>query len=429
MFSAPLAEQDTFIVQFETTSPGTLAKHGLACIERGLYAEGIMFFALASERLPSHQIQCIAALESLRRAVAGYLHAQDALLAASKQLAASDAEQQAQIVALKKLLPLLTEAEVTAKMQPSSPIHKVRTTQSLRLVRPDEQMDGNEEQAGGIETENTASRDGQTLPALHVTCFGRFEVRRGFASTESLDLCSNAKGQAILRYLITQPQRRASIDRLMAALWPDEEPEAARHKLRVAVSALRCSLNRDVVDRPGGGYILCKGQVYSLNPAVTLHSDVDTFLALYHAGQAASGREAMAFYERACNLYTGPFLVEDLYAEWSYIPREELTKTYVTMCDSLAEFALTSGSYEATIKWACAILQVDRCDEKAHRQLIRAYYGLGRRSEALRQYLQCQRILHEELGVLPMPETQQLFSLLVDGMESPTGREHAMKGN
>lgn len=428
MFSASLSEQDAFIVPVETTSPETLAKHGLACIERGLYAEGAVFFALASGRLPANQRQFRAALESLRRTVAGYLHAQDALLAASKQLAASDAEQQAQIAALKQLLPLLTEAEVAAKTPPSSPTRKVRTTQSLRLLRPDEQMDGNEEQAGEIETEHTAAREGQTLPDLHVTCFGRFEVRRGFASMESLDLCSNAKGQAILRYLMAQPQHRASVDKLMAALWPDEEPEAALHKLRVAISALRCSLNHGVVDRPGSGYILCKGQVYSLNPAVTLHSDADTFLALYHAGQATSNREAMTFYEQACNLYTGPFLAEDLYAEWSYIPREELTKTYITMCDSLAEFALAAGSYQAATRWASAILQVDHCDEKAHRQLIRAYDAQGRRNQALRQYLQCQSILHEELGVLPMPETQHLFSLLVDGRESPTGREHPMKG-
>jgi len=338
------------------------------------------------------------------------------LLEASRQLAASDAEQQAQMASLKKLLPLLTETEIPVKtLPPFTTRREVRATQPLRLVRRDEAMDDHEEREVETESISAPSRTLQTLPDLHVTCFGRFEVRRGTNSPEDLDLCSNVKGQAVLRYLMTQPQHRASVDKLMEALWPDEEPEVAEHKLRVAISALRVSLNRDVVSKPGGGYILCKGQVYSLNPAVKLHSDVDEFLKLYRAGRAVSGPEAMALYERACNLYSGPYLTEDLYAEWSYMTREELTKTYVTMCDALAEHALASDSYQAAITWASAILKVDRCDEQAHRQLMRAYAALKRRNEALRQYQLCQQILNEELGVQPMPETQRLLQTLLQG--------------
>ncbi len=57
----------------------------------------------------------------------------------------------------------------------------------------------------------------------------------------------------------------------------------------------------------------------------------------------------------------------------------------------------------------------NRCDEEAYRRLMRAYAAQGRRSEALRQYQQCQKVLGEELGVQPMPETQKLFHLLVNG--------------
>jgi DNA-binding SARP family transcriptional activator len=216
----------------------------------------------------------------------------------------------------------------------------------------------------------------------------------------------------------------------MAALWPEEAPEVAEHKLRVAVSALRCSLNRNFVSEPGSGYILCKGQVYQLNSMVQLHSDVNEFLALYQAGQKARDSETRAsYYEQACQLYSGPFLAEDVYAEWSYLPREELMKTYVIMCDKLAEYNLQSQCYEAAEKWASAILQVDRCDEEAYRQLIRAYATQGRRSEALRQYQQCQRVLSKELGIQPAPETQELFYMLVNGTDSQTGRENNTKWN
>lgn len=433
MASAPLPAQETFMLPFDATAtvaPLALARHGLACIERGLYAEGAAFFALLSERLPPNQLPLLATLDALRSAITSYLHAQDALLEASKRLAEADAEQQARLASLKTLLPSLSGAETTLRTQPASlsaspslPHREDRTTQPLRLVRPHEQeMDEIKElpsrrvdKHGGCAIEKTGVASRNSLPDLYISCFGRFEVRRAHADSIPLDLCSNAKGQAMLRYLLTHPHHRASVDKLMAALWPDEEPEAAQHKLRVAVSALRVSLNRDVVDRPGGGYILCKGQIYSLNPNVALHIDVDEFLALYHAGQAASGSEAMALYERACKLYSGPFLPEDLYAEWSFLTREELTKTYLTMCDALAEFALAHGNYHAAMQWANAILKVDRCEEQAHRQLIRAYAALKRRSEALRQYQLCQQILKDELGVQPMPETQRLLQTLLQG--------------
>src|SRR5579884_1517762 len=437
MSSAPLPGYDIFIQPLDamaSVTPTALVRHGLTCIERGLYAEGAVFFALVSERLAVSQEPLLATLDGLRGAIAGYLHAQDALLEASKRLAEAEAEQQARLASLKTLLPSLAETERAVRMLPASPSlprREDRTMQPLRLVRADETAGEQETSDVGASLAGETSDSGehradvgkarkmsasaQPLPDLYISCFGRFEVRRSEAGSALLDLCSNTKGQAILRYLLTCPQRRASVDKLMAALWPDEEPEAALHKLRVAVSALRVSLNRDLVDRPGGGYILCKGQVYSLNPEVALHSDVDEFLALYHAGQAADGYEAMALYERACKLYTGPFLPEDLYAEWSFIAREELTKAYLTMCYALAESALAKGNYHVAIQWATAILKVDRCEEQAHRQLMRAYAALKRRSEALRQYRLCQQILRDELGVPPMPETQRLLQTLLQG--------------
>ena len=152
--------------------------------------------------------------------------------------------------------------------------------QSLRLLRlPTSTAEHSEKH------QTSSPEDQTTLPPLYITCFGHFEVRRSDPSSSTIDLCTNLKGQAILRYLITQPRRRETVDMLMAALWPEEASESAEHKLRVAVSALRCSLNRDFISEPGGGYILCKDHGYQLNPSVTIQSDVDEFLAFYQAGQ------------------------------------------------------------------------------------------------------------------------------------------------
>src|SRR5262249_41383870 len=124
---------------------------------------------------------------------------------------------------------------------------------------------------------------------------------------------------------------------------------------------------------------------------------------------------AVHCYERACKLYTGPFLPEDLYAEWPFLVREELNKAYLSMCRKLATYYLASGNYEATLTWAQAMLTIDRCEEDAYRFLIRAYAASGRRTEALRRYQQCQQALAEELGVSPMQETQLVLQTILHG--------------
>jgi DNA-binding SARP family transcriptional activator len=76
------------------------------------------------------------------------------------------------------------------------------------------------------------------------------------------------------------------------------------------------------------------------------------------------------------------------------------------MCHALTSHYLDTGQHEKAEQWVRAVLKENRCDEDAHRQLIHIYYIVqGRRSEAIRQYQSCERILTEGLGVPPMTET------------------------
>ncbi len=121
-----------------------------------------------------------------------------------------------------------------------------------------------------------------------------------------------------------------------------------------------------------------------------------------------------AQYEQACQLYSGPFLVEDIYADWSSRQRDYLCRVYLAMCGMLAEYFLGSSQFEDAEKWAGAILQENRTDEEAHRQLMRAYAAEERRSEAVRQYQRCERILREELSVAPAPKTAMLLQSILN---------------
>jgi DNA-binding SARP family transcriptional activator len=393
----------------------SLLESGLNCIRQGRSTEALVFFILARERLTPDQVQLAAVLDTFIQCCGKYWQAQEALHQASKRFAEIDAEQHAQIAILEKHLPTLmqdrdTDSALHAIPQPLKNSNRFQAVQSsLSLVEtvypPGEHLQA----VAHLE-------DSSVLPALYITCFGRFEVKR---SSQHVVLCPNRKGQAILRYLVAHSEHRATIDMLMAVLWPEDEPEVAHHKLQVAVSALRRSLNHGYVKDAGGGHILCKNGVYELNPLIPLRTDVDEFLEYYQAGRQSSGSTMAVYYERACDLYTGPFLSEDLYADWSFMRRGQLSQAYLTMCTALAEYYLEAGRYEHAMRWIGAILKENRCDEGAHRQLMRAYVARGRRSDALRQYQLCARILAEELGAQPMPETISLFQAILNNENLP----------
>jgi DNA-binding SARP family transcriptional activator len=421
MDSSLSPERDTLIIASETSSPGHLLKSGFLCVQQGRYAEGLVFFALARERLSPDQAHLAAVLDAFTQSHKLYSQAQEEILQASKHFARADAEQQLQIAALENLLSILLEETNKESSKVDGLQQNARSNRLLHVLRPSsEDLNSNqlstplpqrtaEGNRGNQSSPLSPSEDSTTLPALYITSFGRFEVKR---LGRPVVLCSNRHGQTILRYLVAQSGHSATSDTLMMLLWPEDEPEVAQPRLHTAICALRRSLNSSYTRESGGGYIVCKNRMYCLNSAIPIQTDVDQFLHYYQAGrQTNEGR--VALYEKACRLYTGPFLPEDKYADWSFLQREHLSRIYIDMCRTLTDHYLKVKSYEDAEKWASAVLKENQCDELAHRQLIQVYAAQGRRSEALQQYQRCERILHEELAVQPLPETVQVVQMIL----------------
>lgn len=420
MDSLPSPEQDIPKDSPESLPAVALLKSGLSYFQQGRYTEGVAFFALAREQLPPDVMHFTLELDALIHDYIGYYQAQQALQQASESLVNANTKQQARAASLEKLLSEIggnTENVLSAKAQKSAE-NRYASLSVSEDARGDRPVPIFREIATPSNHFNGTQREEESviLPALYFTCFGHFEVTR---SGQTVSLSSNRNGQAILRYMVAQSKHRVTKDTLMILLWPEDEPEVVSHKLQVAMSALRRSLNVGYVSDTGGGYILCKNGVYQLNPSIPIQTDVDEFLAFYQTGrQQNSISAAVPYYEAACNLYKGPFLTEDLYVDWPIIQREQLNKAYLAMCGTLSEHYLQSGSYEDAANWASAILNENHTDEIAYRQLMRINLAAGRRSEALRLYQRCERILAEELNVPPMPETISFFHSILSNESS-----------
>ena len=307
-----------------TSSVAALIQRGVDYLLQGKNAEGIPLLMQAHAQVARGTSEIPGVLEQTINAYVKHTQAQETLLQASKNYAEAEIERKAHLSMLADTLARDSRQNIIPLS--TTPRHHYFTYQYRQAAYAPTPVVG-------------ADKQSNALPALSISCFGQFVVHR---EGSALVLCSSRNGQAILRYLVAQTGYRAASDALMEALWPNEEPDVARRRLQVASSALRSSLNQGYDCDPGGGYILCKNQIYQINPSVTLQTDVDVFVRLYQEGQRADCSHAIACYEEACQLYRGPFLVEDIYADWPTRLREQLSQIYLALCGALSQHCLAA---------------------------------------------------------------------------------------
>jgi two-component SAPR family response regulator len=203
----------------------------------------------------------------------------------------------------------------------------------------------------------------------------------------------------------------------MGWLWPESNLKKARWSLNSAIHGLRKLLNGCLASPSAAGYVLLDEGYYRLDPAIRVTSDVDEFEDRYRDGLRLEkeGRtgEAAAEYERAVDLYRDDYLLEDLYEDWTMVERERLANAYLDMLGRLAVYYAEAGQPQDCIEACYRILEKDRCHEDSYRLLMQCYVRLGLRARALHQYRLCERILGQEYGTTPSPETRSLYGSLL----------------
>jgi transposase-like protein/DNA-binding SARP family transcriptional activator len=245
-------------------------------------------------------------------------------------------------------------------------------------------------------------------PCLRAHFFGHFEV---FCDGETVTLgCSN-KALSILKYLLAHPTSPVSQDHLMGWLWPESNLRKARWSLNSAIRTLRKLLS-SCPPLARANHVLLEEGCYRLSPIIRVETDVDEFDALYEQGcrleKESRMAEVAAEYQKAVELYRGDYLGEDLYEDWTMLERARLVNTYMDLLCRLAVHYMGVGQHQESIRACYKVLEKDRCHEDSYRLLMQCYARLGLRARALQQYRLCEKILKQEYGTDPSPETQAL---------------------
>ena len=227
------------------------------------------------------------------------------------------------------------------------------------------------------------------------------------------------KALALLVYLVTEADHPHPREALLGLLWPERSTAAAQNNLRVTCSQLQKSLEKAQADAPP--YLISNRLDLQFNPLSRYELDVTLFRNLIeacrthaHPGQPEDCAECAARLAQAVKQVRGPFLdgfsLPDCPAfdEWLFFQRERLHRQITAALEQLADFHERAGNEAEAETYVRRLLELDPLREQAHLQLMRLLAGVGQRSAALAQFEICRRLLADELGVAPAPETTLL---------------------
>ncbi len=234
------------------------------------------------------------------------------------------------------------------------------------------------------------------------------------------------KATALLAYLslASQPVPREA---LAAMFWPEFDQTHAYANLRRNLASLDKSLGRRWIDANRNTIGL--KNIESLTVDVRSYFDHIEHVREHCPQPRLACGDCLRRLEEAVRLYRGEFLsclnFRDCngFDEWQYFQREEAAQELSLALHRLAEGYAAAGDMEKAIRYARRWLNLDLLNEDAQRFLIQAYARAGQRGAALRQYEECRRVLWEELGQTPEPETTALIEKICSRqVANPSGR-------
>lgn len=229
-----------------------------------------------------------------------------------------------------------------------------------------------------------------------------------------IDSWASKKGKSLLAFLLYHRKGTNLRDSLMEKFWPGVSQESARNSLNVALHGVRRAFKRVDDTRE---YIIFDSNRYFVNPEIPIELDCEAFMSSWSTAQQIERvhglPEAISAYERTTSLYRGDFITDELFDEWVCSERETIKEAYLFSLDRLSTHYTTAQQYERAATLCEQVLKKDNCRENVHRRLMRCYYGLGQRDQAIRQFHKCAEALKHELEVAPSQVTHDLFRKIV----------------
>jgi DNA-binding SARP family transcriptional activator len=219
------------------------------------------------------------------------------------------------------------------------------------------------------------------------------------------------KSRDVFKILLLRHQTAVAADELIELIWGDAalKNKNAKAGLQNAISFIRKALEPELDARQPSRFLSAKDQTYTLNLGEA-HIDFIQFKSRIAAAKKTLARqEQLALYREAINLYTGDFLKENLYDEWSSFERESLREMYLSALLTLGEDEREKKNYDAALLFGDQLLATDRTYEPAYRLLIHCALDKDDRAQAERVFRKAHDVYKKEFSAPPPKSLLELM--------------------
>jgi DNA-binding SARP family transcriptional activator len=228
----------------------------------------------------------------------------------------------------------------------------------------------------------------------------------------------------VLGVLAARYDRPQTKDALADAVWGDALPANHGAALEHYISVIRRRLQPG--RRTSESFIMTRAGGYMFS-AARADLDLAELRALLRLAdsQPLGSADRLRLRQELLDLVVDLPFVEDEHADWAVGCRTEVRDAMLASRLELAESALAEDPGRA-LRLADDAVQLDSYVERPYQIAMRASVALGRPEEALRWYERCRRLLGDELGLDPSPQTSQLqrdiLASRVPAEGAPAGR-------
>jgi DNA-binding SARP family transcriptional activator len=245
---------------------------------------------------------------------------------------------------------------------------------------------------------------------LNIKVLGTVEIFRDPARPFASDAWTTKRSRDIFCSIATSRNRRLAKDLLIDMFWKDEDPAAIEKNFHPTISHIRKALNSQQPLKQN--FILFRDGAYQLNPDFSYRIDTEEFSENFAAARAAkkegdSGklREAL---EAAYGIYRGDFMT-GVYEDWAEEQRQHYSELFVRVVNALAKLSVSEKRWNDALRYAREALSTDPYREDLHRMVMKVLAVQSKPAAIKKHYENMQRVLKDELGVPPAPETERLF--------------------
>ncbi len=248
--------------------------------------------------------------------------------------------------------------------------------------------------------------------AVVVQTLGSFEVWVNGQKLSSKNWGRDKSVQLFQFFLMARNRKALHKEQIVDRLWEDDLDDQG---FKVALHGINKALEPNRKSHTDTKYFHRVGQTYQLDTS-EIWVDVFVFEELITmANQSLTTDKSLSVstYRQALRLYNGSFLPDRVYEDWSCDERERLQLMYLGAIITLAELLLKENPVEA-IQLCQQALLIDVVWEEAYRLQMEAYFQKGNRPMAIKTYQICEKVLYDELGIKPLPETRKIYRQIMD---------------